>query len=109
LTRSYRFISVHRAVFDVTRLRRVLGVRHPGFYGWLAAAPARGAVSQGFTNSDAILHADRGSPIHLWDVPVCRRLYSRDVGTCRRLSSVGVPEVLTEHAINRSFVPGWVW
>jgi transposase InsO family protein len=43
LTRSYRFISEHRAVFGVTRLCRVLGVRRPGFYEWLAAAPARQA------------------------------------------------------------------
>ncbi len=37
LTRGYRFISEHRA----TRLCRVLDVRRPGFYEWLAAAPAR--------------------------------------------------------------------
>jgi transposase InsO family protein len=41
LTRSYRFISEHRATFGVTRLCRVLNVRRPGFYEWLAAAPAR--------------------------------------------------------------------
>jgi hypothetical protein len=41
LTRSYRFISEHRDVFGVARLCRVLGVRRPGFYEWLAAAPAR--------------------------------------------------------------------
>ncbi|WP_209616348.1 IS3 family transposase [Saccharothrix coeruleofusca] len=41
MTRSYRFISAHRAVFGVTRLCRVLGVRRPGFYEWLAAAPTR--------------------------------------------------------------------
>jgi hypothetical protein len=40
LTRSYRFISEHRAVFGVTRLCRVLGVG-PGFCEWLAAAPVR--------------------------------------------------------------------
>ncbi|MBB5803565.1 hypothetical protein F4560_003333 [Saccharothrix ecbatanensis] len=41
MTRSYRFISEHRAVFGVTRLCRVLGVRRPGFYEWLAATPTR--------------------------------------------------------------------
>lgn len=41
MTRSYRFISEHRAVFGVTRLCKVLGVRRPGFYEWLAAAPTR--------------------------------------------------------------------
>ncbi|MBN9748550.1 IS3 family transposase [Amycolatopsis sp. A1MSW2902] len=41
LTRSYRFISSHRATFGVARLCRVLDVRRPGFYEWLAAAPAR--------------------------------------------------------------------
>lgn len=41
MTRSYRFISAHRATFGVARLCRVLGVRRPGFYEWLAAAPAR--------------------------------------------------------------------
>jgi hypothetical protein len=41
LTRSYRFISEHRAAFGVTRLCRVLGVRRPRFYEWPAAAPAR--------------------------------------------------------------------
>jgi len=41
LTRSYRFISEHRAVFGVARLCRVLGVRRPGFYEWLADAPTR--------------------------------------------------------------------
>jgi transposase InsO family protein len=41
LTRSYRFISEHRATFGVARLCRVLQVRRPGFYEWLAAAPAR--------------------------------------------------------------------
>lgn len=41
MTRSYRFISEHRAAFGVTRLCRVLGVRRPGFYEWLAAAPTR--------------------------------------------------------------------
>jgi len=41
LTHSYRFISEHRADFGVTRLCRVLQVRRPGFYEWLAAAPAR--------------------------------------------------------------------
>ncbi|WP_158842889.1 IS3 family transposase [Saccharothrix deserti] len=43
MTRSYRFISEHRAVFGVTRLCRVLRVRRPGFYEWLAAAPTRQA------------------------------------------------------------------
>ncbi|MFE3786160.1 IS3 family transposase, partial [Amycolatopsis sp. NPDC059090] len=41
MTRSYRFISAHRDAFGVARLCRVLGVRRPGFYEWLAAAPAR--------------------------------------------------------------------
>ena len=41
MTCRYRFISVHRAAFGVTRLCRVLGVRRPGFYEWLAAEPAR--------------------------------------------------------------------
>ncbi|XHU06227.1 IS3 family transposase [Amycolatopsis sp. WGS_07] len=41
MTRSYRFISAHRAAYGVARLCRVLGVRRPGFYEWLAAAPAR--------------------------------------------------------------------
>jgi transposase InsO family protein len=41
LTHSYRFISEHRALFGVARLCRVLDVRRPGFYEWLAAAPAR--------------------------------------------------------------------
>ncbi|MER6877766.1 IS3 family transposase [Amycolatopsis sp. NPDC000673] len=41
MTRSYRFISAHRDTFGVARLCRVLGVRRPGFYEWLAAAPVR--------------------------------------------------------------------
>jgi len=41
LTCSYRFIPEHRDAFGVTRLCRVQGVRRPGFYEWLAAAPAR--------------------------------------------------------------------
>jgi transposase InsO family protein len=41
LTRSYRFISEHRDAFGVARLCRVLRVRRPGFYEWLAAAPTR--------------------------------------------------------------------
>ncbi|WP_275295927.1 IS3 family transposase, partial [Amycolatopsis sp. La24] len=41
MTRSYRFISAHRAAYGVARLCRVLDVRRPGFYEWLAAAPAR--------------------------------------------------------------------
>ncbi|OAP21316.1 IS3 family transposase [Amycolatopsis sp. M39] len=41
MTRSYRFISAHRAAYGVARLCRVLGVRRPGFYEWLAAAAAR--------------------------------------------------------------------
>jgi transposase InsO family protein len=41
LTHSYRFTSEHRAAFGVARLCRVLDVRRPGFYEWLAAAPAR--------------------------------------------------------------------
>ncbi|MDT8916073.1 IS3 family transposase [Amycolatopsis sp. PS_44_ISF1] len=43
MTRSYRFISEHRAFFSVTRLCRALGMRRPGFCEWLAAAPARQA------------------------------------------------------------------
>ncbi|MGC7099428.1 IS3 family transposase [Amycolatopsis lurida] len=38
MTCSYRFISEHRDRFGVARLCRVLGVRRPGFYEWLAAA-----------------------------------------------------------------------
>lgn len=41
MTRSYRFISEHRGAFGVARLCRVLQVRRPGFYEWLAAAPVR--------------------------------------------------------------------
>ncbi|OAP24336.1 IS2 transposase TnpB [Amycolatopsis sp. M39] len=41
MTRSYRFISAHRDAYGVARLCRVLGVRRPGFYEWLAASPAR--------------------------------------------------------------------
>ena len=41
MTRSYRFISEHRDTYGVARLCRVLGVRRPGFYEWLAAAAAR--------------------------------------------------------------------
>ncbi|MBC6448806.1 IS3 family transposase, partial [Actinokineospora xionganensis] len=41
MTCSYRFISEHRDAFGVARLCRVLDVRRPGFYEWLAAAPAR--------------------------------------------------------------------
>ncbi len=41
MTRSYRFISDHRAAYGVARLCRVLEIRRPGFYEWLAAAPAR--------------------------------------------------------------------
>ncbi|MBN9743368.1 IS3 family transposase [Amycolatopsis sp. A1MSW2902] len=41
LTRSYRFISAHRGVYGVARLCRVLDVRRPGFYEWLASAAAR--------------------------------------------------------------------
>jgi len=43
LTCSYRFISEHRASFAVALLCRVLGVRRPGFYEWIAAAPVRAA------------------------------------------------------------------
>ncbi|NUT51074.1 MAG: IS3 family transposase [Saccharothrix sp.] len=46
MTRSYRFISEHRAVFGVTRLCRVLGVRRPGLYEWLSAAPTRAARAE---------------------------------------------------------------
>ncbi|HVK24038.1 MAG TPA: IS3 family transposase [Actinokineospora sp.] len=41
MTCSYRFISEHRDAFGVARLCRVLDVRRPGFYEWLAAAEAR--------------------------------------------------------------------
>ncbi|MFI5609450.1 hypothetical protein [Amycolatopsis sp. NPDC051903] len=41
MTCSYRFISEHRAVFGVSRLCRILRVRRPGFYEWVAAAPVR--------------------------------------------------------------------
>ncbi|PPK66184.1 IS3 family transposase [Actinokineospora auranticolor] len=60
MTRSYRFISEHRAVFGVTRLCRVLGVRRPGFYEWLAAAPARAervAADEGLAAEIAEVHA----------------------------------------------------
>ena len=43
MTCSYRFISEHRASFAVALLCRVLGVRRPGFYEWIAAAPVRAA------------------------------------------------------------------
>jgi hypothetical protein len=43
MTYSYRFISEHRAAFGVALLCRVLGVRRPGLYEWVAAAPARAA------------------------------------------------------------------
>ena len=60
MTRSYRFISEHRAVFGVTRLCRVLGVRRPGFYEWLAAAPtrqARAADDERLADEIAEVHA----------------------------------------------------
>ncbi|MFI0791578.1 IS3 family transposase [Micromonospora rubida] len=41
MTLRYRFISEHRADYGVQRLCRVLAVRRPGFYEWLAAQPAR--------------------------------------------------------------------
>lgn len=41
MTCSYRFISEHRDAFGVARLCRVLDVRRPGYYEWLAAAPVR--------------------------------------------------------------------
>lgn len=41
MTLRYRFISEHRADYGVQRLCRVLAVRRPGFYEWLAAEPAR--------------------------------------------------------------------
>lgn len=43
MTCSYRFISTHRDTFGVARLCRVLDVRRPGFYEWLAGAEARAA------------------------------------------------------------------
>ncbi|MEC3980361.1 hypothetical protein [Amycolatopsis sp. H20-H5] len=43
MTCSYRFISEHRAAFGVALLCRVLAVRRPGFYEWIAAAPVRAA------------------------------------------------------------------
>jgi transposase InsO family protein len=44
LIHRYRFISLHRAIFGVTRLCRVLAVtRRQGFYEWQAAQPARHA------------------------------------------------------------------
>ena len=69
LTYSYRFISEHRAAFGVARLCRVLQVRRPGFYEWLAAAPARAhqaAVVQELAAEIAQVHAEHraayGSP-----------------------------------------------
>nr|WP_033294472.1 IS3 family transposase [Amycolatopsis jejuensis] len=41
MTCSYRFISDHRDTCGVARLCRVLNVRRPGFYEWLASTPAR--------------------------------------------------------------------
>jgi transposase InsO family protein len=41
MTLRYRFISEHRADYGVQRLCRVLAVRRPGFYEWLASEPAR--------------------------------------------------------------------
>lgn len=69
MTYSYRFISEHRAAFGVARLCRVLQVRRPGFYEWLAAAPARArqaAVVQELAAEIAQVHAEHraayGSP-----------------------------------------------
>ncbi|MET8122507.1 IS3 family transposase [Micromonospora sp. NPDC005189] len=41
MTLRYRFISEHRTDYGVQRLCRVLAVRRPGFYEWLAAGSAR--------------------------------------------------------------------
>ncbi|WP_123746905.1 IS3 family transposase [Saccharothrix texasensis] len=60
MTRSYRFISENRAAFGVTRLCRLLRVRHPGFYEWLAAAPveaARAKADERLAAETAEVHA----------------------------------------------------
>jgi hypothetical protein len=61
LTCSFRFISEHRAVFGVARLCRVLGVRRPGVYEWLAAGPGRAeraAADERLATEIAGLHAE---------------------------------------------------
>lgn len=65
----YRFISLHRAVFGVTRLCRVLAVtRRQGYYEWLAAEPARqarAADDEQLTAQIRAIHAEHhgyGSP-----------------------------------------------
>lgn len=61
MTCSYRFISEHRTVFGVALLCRVLGVRRPGFYEWLAAAPvraARAAAEDQLATEIARVHAE---------------------------------------------------
>lgn len=61
MTCSYRFISEHRAAFGVALLCRVLGVRRPGFYEWIAAAPIRAvhaAAEEELATEIAEVHAE---------------------------------------------------
>ncbi|MEV6906053.1 transposase [Amycolatopsis sp. NPDC051071] len=72
LTCSYRFISEHRATSGVALPCRVLSVRRPGFYEWIAAAPVRAAhaaagpchdnrVSRGWTKIGSLTATQKGS------------------------------------------------
>ncbi|MGW5649733.1 IS3 family transposase [Saccharopolyspora sp. NPDC003752] len=96
MTCSYRFISEHRAVFGVARLCRVLGIRRPGFYEWLAAAPARAertAADQRLAAEIAGLHAEH------------RGTYGRPRVTAalrrrgRRVNHKRVERIMREHGI----------
>lgn len=96
MTCSYRFISEHRAVFGVTRLCRVLGIRRPGFYEWLAAAPARAeraAADERLAVEIAEIHAEHrgayGRPRIV--AALCRR--------GRRVNHKRVERIMREHGI----------
>ncbi len=60
----YRFISLHYAVYGVTRLCRVLAVkRRQGYYEWVAAQPARhvrARVDDELVAEIRIIHAEHG-------------------------------------------------
>ncbi|QRP48627.1 IS3 family transposase [Amycolatopsis sp. FDAARGOS 1241] len=96
MTRSYRFISEHRAIFGVTRLCGVLGVRRPGFYEWLAAAAARAeraAADEGLAAEIAEVHVrHRGAYGRPRIVAVLHR-------RGRRVNHKRVGRVMREHGV----------
>ncbi|WP_156753383.1 IS3 family transposase [Actinokineospora pegani] len=92
MTRSYRFIFEHRGVFGVTRLCRILGVRRPGFYEWLAGAPARAERAA----ADARLAAEIGEVHSAYGRPrIVVALHRRG----RRVNHKRVGRVMREHGV----------